>query len=654
MEFVLTKNSLVELDVFFYKRGFINIQRPTISLLKIDSSKQAIPLYHIGFKNNMGYLSSNQIISGMMVFEILDGYPLQSLLFINNDKEGTTYQQSIEELEAMDLYVVQKKNQDPYGDFVLKNVKFIDTKMSQSTEEFSRRMIATFVAESKIPFRIPYFFNHFKSDNYSTHILRSADEVKQIEEDLKITWGKLPTEKQIECLIKLTGKNRMSFAQKSSDYDIPIEKIIEELNKAWKEHVAGILLRKALKKSSPIYRLKEFIYTYYKYANAYNYHNAKARGDLEFLQFIKLGNEALLSNLGIDSASLEDAKLFDNVKKQELSTIDSSIKPYVAEILDNEFDDNHKNKKNRPSFDSVKEPKNEPFMPKVSELEKLKAFAKELAESKAGDSAVNNRSKNSKSKLKLYIQSQLGHSNPELKKDQKRLEQISNEIYDSLSKTNGNSDSFKNVGEIQSFRDALNRTSIQNGDPMLDEIYAEFENEYHKNIIHNLHRELAYNPKIRDILKKHKIDINIPTKQNDNAKPSVDKHPVSRDALEKYRKIYGTKGKNLSPSEKRKFLSSLYSAYTHDSPHPKDFNTFIRMITLDANYRSLLSDDLDTYFNYIQKIGKQTTISEIKIFLNSSNLKVDEKEKFILNAYHKYKQTHADKTFEDFKREVGE
>lgn len=77
-------------------------------MLKIDSSRQTTPLYHIGFKDNMGYLSSNQIVSGVMVFEVLEGYPLQSLLFINNDKEGTPFQQSLEELEAMDFYVIQK------------------------------------------------------------------------------------------------------------------------------------------------------------------------------------------------------------------------------------------------------------------------------------------------------------------------------------------------------------------------------------------------------------------------------------------------------------------------------------------------------------------------------------------------------------------
>lgn len=49
----------------------------------------------------------------------------------------------------------KKESRSLWG-FCLKNVKFIDTKMTQSTEEFSRRIMATYVAESKIPFRIPF------------------------------------------------------------------------------------------------------------------------------------------------------------------------------------------------------------------------------------------------------------------------------------------------------------------------------------------------------------------------------------------------------------------------------------------------------------------------------------------------------------------
>ena len=87
MDFVVTKNSLVDLNVFFYKKGMINIHRPMLSMLKIDSSRQTEPFFHIGFKHNMGYSSSNQIISGVMIFEVLEGYPLQSILFIVYKKE---------------------------------------------------------------------------------------------------------------------------------------------------------------------------------------------------------------------------------------------------------------------------------------------------------------------------------------------------------------------------------------------------------------------------------------------------------------------------------------------------------------------------------------------------------------------------------------
>jgi len=50
------------------------------------------------------------------------------------------------------------------------------TQYNQSTTDFSRRLVATFVAESKENFRIPFFFNYFKSDIYSSHIIRDKKE----------------------------------------------------------------------------------------------------------------------------------------------------------------------------------------------------------------------------------------------------------------------------------------------------------------------------------------------------------------------------------------------------------------------------------------------------------------------------------------------
>ena len=81
MEFVCTKNNMPDVFVFFKRNGDKNIHRPMISMFKIDSATRTIPIFHIGFKENMGYLSANKIVSGVMVFEVLEGYPLQEMMF---------------------------------------------------------------------------------------------------------------------------------------------------------------------------------------------------------------------------------------------------------------------------------------------------------------------------------------------------------------------------------------------------------------------------------------------------------------------------------------------------------------------------------------------------------------------------------------------
>lgn len=299
MDFVITKNGLSDLNVFFYKPGITNIHRPIISMLKIDSSKQVEPFFHIGFKQNMGYSSSNQITSGVMIFEVLEGYPLQSLLFTNNDTKGKAYIQSVEELEAMDLYVIQKENKDPYGDFVLRNVKFINTQLNQSVTDFSRRIVATFICEGKIPFRIPFFFNHFKSDIYSSHIIRNKEEIDNIKKDVSNTWNRLPDERKQEC-IEALGIAIENYKD--------VFNILKAIDDTWKQIYLDKITGVKLQKQSALYKMREFIRVYYVYANQLNYHIAKARGDLEFLKFIDLEKHANILENGIKEELLNRGK----------------------------------------------------------------------------------------------------------------------------------------------------------------------------------------------------------------------------------------------------------------------------------------------------------------------------------------------------------
>lgn len=282
MELVLTKNNLVDLNVFFYKKGFTNIHRPFISMLKIDSAMKTSPIFHIGFKDNMGFTSGNRIFSGVMVFEVLEGYPMQSIMFNHNANSGkvTKYQQSLEDLEVMDFYCIQKHNEDPYGDFILKNVKFIDTRMTQSTQDFTRKLVATFVCSDKIPFKFPYFFNEFKSDIYSSHIVRKQSEIDAICADLRDIEKAISKERLISYY-NILSNNKLQEK-------ISVETIIGLLKDLFNESVDDFIYRRPMNRHSPIFRIRDFIAVFYKFRNEYVYNHPEEhpRGDLDFLKFM--------------------------------------------------------------------------------------------------------------------------------------------------------------------------------------------------------------------------------------------------------------------------------------------------------------------------------------------------------------------------------
>lgn len=295
MELVLTKNNLVDLNMFFYKKGFTNIHRPFISLLKIDSAMKTNPIFHIGFKDNMGFTSGNRVYSGVMVFEVLEGYPMQSIMFTNNSNPTrvTKYQQSLEDLEMMDFYCIQKKNKDPYGDFILKNVKFIDTKMTQSTQDFARKIVATFVCSDKIPFRFPYFFNEFKSDNYSSHLVRKKEEIDAICKDLESLSDVLKKEQLKDYYLILSEE---LFAPN----DISVSDITRLLRQKFDEVINDFVYRRTMKRKSAIFRIRDFIAAFYKFRNEYVYSHPDKynRGDLDFLKFMDLNIDEWIKDNG--------------------------------------------------------------------------------------------------------------------------------------------------------------------------------------------------------------------------------------------------------------------------------------------------------------------------------------------------------------------
>lgn len=274
---ILTKNSLTQLDVFFWKKSFQNIHRPDISYLKVDSYSEVKQAYHIGFKESMGYLESFDMHVGAMVFEVLEGYPLQSLLITNNKKKGihSGFKYSLKDLEPMDFFCIQEKGEDPYGDFILKNVKFFSTKMEQGTNTPGRKMVAQFVCSAVIPFKLPYFYNEFISDNYNHHIIRGKSEIDQIVKDI-VRFGGIYSDKA-DFNAELNGRFKDALNIEYDNTMDSTDSLENLLIKKWKQFQRSYAHNQNnnLFYYQEIKDIKDFIAVFYEWKNNYELKNIK-------------------------------------------------------------------------------------------------------------------------------------------------------------------------------------------------------------------------------------------------------------------------------------------------------------------------------------------------------------------------------------------
>lgn len=288
---ILTKNSLSQLDVFFWKSNFQNIHRPNISHLKIDSYKESKQAFHIGFKEAMGFLDSYEICTGLMVFEVLEGYPLQSLLIYNNEnaKLGDSLKFSLTDLEPMDFFCINEHGDDPYGDFVLKNVKFYSTELNQGIDSPGRKIIARFVCSGKKAFKIPYFYNNFISDNYSHHIVRGKTEINQIIKDIVKFNGQFVDEESLNNILTKRFKDSLNI-----NYQEENDSIENLLIKKWKifEKKYAQTYQNQLAYYSEIKDIRDFINVFYEWKNKYELEKIKNTTRLrELLKYFKGGTE---------------------------------------------------------------------------------------------------------------------------------------------------------------------------------------------------------------------------------------------------------------------------------------------------------------------------------------------------------------------------
>jgi hypothetical protein len=286
MNVVITKNNFHELNCFFTRNGLNNISRPDISYLKIDSASNIQPIFHIGFKENMGFIDSFKINGGVFVFEVLSGYPLQDLLFSHNQTANSkkNYKFRLEDLDPMDFYCVQSKNEDIFGDFVLKNLKFISTKMDQSADNYGRRIIAEFICSEMLPFQIPYFYNNFISDNYDYHIIRDKNEITNIQKDI-VSVSSLITNSMLEKYINIlypTNKPEINLDYGASYIlNTALDDIFNNL-------VIEYVSRQKTSNDSSVIKLQLFIKEFYNFKNKIGEEQARKDSRLMLTNYTKL------------------------------------------------------------------------------------------------------------------------------------------------------------------------------------------------------------------------------------------------------------------------------------------------------------------------------------------------------------------------------
>ena len=286
MNVVITKNNFHELNCFFTRNGLNNISRPDISYLKIDSASNIQPIFHIGFRENMGFIDSFKINGGVFVFEVLSGYPLQDLLFSHNQTVNSkkNYKFRLEDLDPMDFYCVQSKNEDIFGDFVLKNLKFISTKMDQSADNYGRRIIAEFICSEMLPFQIPYFYNNFISDNYDYHIIRDKNEIINIQKDI-VSISSLITNNMLEKYINIlypTNKPEINL-----DYGVSYI-LNTALDDVFNNLVIEYISRKKTSSDSSVIKLQLFIKEFYNFKNKIGEEQARKDSRLMLTNYTKL------------------------------------------------------------------------------------------------------------------------------------------------------------------------------------------------------------------------------------------------------------------------------------------------------------------------------------------------------------------------------
>ncbi|MGL4998593.1 MAG: hypothetical protein ACRC5T_06440, partial [Cetobacterium sp.] len=173
----------------------------------------------------------------------------------------------------------QNRNLDPYGDFILSDLKFVSTKMEQSIDKLGRQLVAEFVCSAKKPFKLPYFYNAFKSDNYDYHVVRNKEEFALIESDIMEVSGYVPAWVVENCkkIYNITNP------------DTSLESVLNTAKEDFLNQYRELASRKANTYVESSRKMTEFIKEFYRYKNEISLRKVRLDSRLEFLNFKEEG-----------------------------------------------------------------------------------------------------------------------------------------------------------------------------------------------------------------------------------------------------------------------------------------------------------------------------------------------------------------------------
>jgi hypothetical protein len=149
-----------------------------------------------------------------------------------------------------------------------------------------RKLVAQFICKEMRPFKIPYFYNYFKSDDYNYHIIRNKKEIDEIVKDIESVrneWNEMHLHLFIEALdISTLNVTESSTKDLGDNLGTYVRKKFQQFVDAYKSSAS-----KPIYSYQPLKDLQAFIKVFYTFKNALALEELKEDTKLEFLRYIE-------------------------------------------------------------------------------------------------------------------------------------------------------------------------------------------------------------------------------------------------------------------------------------------------------------------------------------------------------------------------------